>query len=93
MAVATLVNMLGRGTSLTGGVLFLIRVAGLPAAEGGVGLTVAGLAALAAGVAIGDAATGGARGASTSARCSCRRRRWPRSPAPAACPCSSSRRC
>ena len=56
LAASVLVNALGNGLSLTGGVLFLIRVAGLSAGQVGLGLTIAGIAGLAGGVLLGERA-------------------------------------
>ncbi|WCB96727.1 hypothetical protein DSM104299_05493 [Baekduia alba] len=54
LALATLVDTLGKGVFLSAGVIFLTRSAGLSAHAVGLGLTVAGVAALAWGVVIGD---------------------------------------
>lgn len=54
LAWATLVNTTGNGIYLTGGALFLTRSAGIPAAQVGLGLTIAGIVSLAGGVVVGD---------------------------------------
>ncbi|MFJ9415172.1 MULTISPECIES: MFS transporter [unclassified Streptomyces] len=63
MALSILINMLGWGIYLTAGVLYFTRSVQLPAAQVGVGLSVAGGLALAAGVPVGHLADSrGARG-------------------------------
>ncbi|ARF59621.1 MFS transporter [Streptomyces gilvosporeus] len=63
MALSVLVNMLGWGIYLTAGVLYFTRSVRLPAAQVGIGLSVAGAVALAAGVPVGHLADRrGARG-------------------------------
>jgi MFS family permease len=56
LAASTLINTLGNGLFLTGGVIFLTRSARLAVNEVGVGLTVAGLVPLLFGVLLGDLA-------------------------------------
>ena len=56
LAFATLLSQTGYGVYLTAGVLYFTRAVHLPAVEVGVGLTVAGAAALAAGVPFGHLA-------------------------------------
>ena len=63
LAVATAVNMTGYGVYLTPSVLYFTRAMGLAASRVGIGLTVAGAVALAAGVPVGHLADRrGARG-------------------------------
>ncbi|MEV0224565.1 MFS transporter [Streptomyces sp. NPDC050704] len=63
LALSILVNMFGYGIYLTAGVLYFTRSVQLPAAQVGLGLSVAGAAALATGVPIGHLADRrGARG-------------------------------
>jgi multisubunit Na+/H+ antiporter MnhG subunit len=62
LAAATLVNTLGNGMFLTGGVIFMTRSIGLSAARVGVALTVGALAALMAGPVAGDLADASAHG-------------------------------
>lgn len=63
LAASVLVNMLGYGIYLTAGVLYFTRSVHLPAAQVGIGLSVAGALALAAGVPVGHLADRrGARG-------------------------------
>jgi hypothetical protein len=64
LAATMTVTMIGYGAFLTSGVLYFTRVVGLPTAQVGIGLSIAGLAALAAGVPVGHwADRRGARGA------------------------------
>ena len=56
MAVATFVNTIGNGMYMTVMVMYFTRSVGLPASQVGLGLTVAGLFGLAAGVPIGHLA-------------------------------------
>ncbi|MET8945400.1 MFS transporter [Streptomyces sp. NPDC004542] len=56
LAAATLLTMLGYGIYLTAGVLYLTRGLHLPAAQVGLGMSVAGAVSLAAGVPIGHLA-------------------------------------
>jgi MFS family permease len=56
LALAALVTMTGYGMYLTAGVLYFTRVVHLPAAQVGVGLTVAGAVSLAAGIPFGHLA-------------------------------------
>ena len=66
LAAATLLTMLGYGIYLTAGVLYLTQGLHLPAAEVGLGMSVAGAVSLAAGVPIGHMADRlGARGVYT----------------------------
>lgn len=53
MSAAVLVSTLGNGLYVTGGVLFFTRSVGLPPVTVGLGLTIAGLAGLAAGIPLG----------------------------------------
>lgn len=63
LAVATAVNMTGYGVYLTASVLYFTRAMGLAASRVGIGLTVAGAVALAAGIPVGHLADRrGARG-------------------------------
>lgn len=52
-AVSTFVNSIGSGIYLTAGVLYFTEAVHLPAAQVGLGLSIAGLASLAVGIAIG----------------------------------------
>ncbi len=54
LAAATLVNTFGNGLFLTTSVLFFTRSVGLPPVRVGLGLTVAGIVGLAAGIPLGD---------------------------------------
>jgi MFS family permease len=56
LTFATLMTMIGYGVYLTAGVLYLTRVVHLPAAQVGIGLTVAGAVSLAAGIPVGHLA-------------------------------------
>src|SRR3954465_11447005 len=56
LAAATLVNTLGNGMFLTGGVIFMTRSIGLSAGRVGLALTIGGLVALIAGPFAGDLA-------------------------------------
>ncbi len=56
LALATLVNTIGTGLFMTSSVLYFTRAVGLPAAQVGIGLTVAGLIGLLAGIPVGDLA-------------------------------------
>jgi MFS family permease len=56
MAVGTFVNTIGNGMYMTVMVMYFTRFVGLPAAQVGLGLTVAGLVGLAAGVPMGHLA-------------------------------------
>lgn len=56
LTVATLVNTVGNGAFITASVLYFTRIVGLPAAVVGVGLTVAGIAGMFAGVPAGHLA-------------------------------------
>jgi MFS family permease len=56
MAAATLVNTIGTGMLMTASVLYFTRVVHLSAARVGLGLTLAGLVGIAAGVPVGDLA-------------------------------------
>ena len=63
IAASNLVNTIGSGLYLTAGVLYFTEAAHLPATEVGLGLGIAGLVSLAAGIAVGHLAdTRGARG-------------------------------
>ncbi|UBU19131.1 MFS transporter [Nonomuraea gerenzanensis] len=53
LAISTLVNTTGSGLFLTAGALYFTRVVGLSVVEVGAGLTIAGFAALAAGIPVG----------------------------------------
>ena len=56
MAVATFVNTIGNGMYMTVMVMYFTRSVGLPASQVGLGLTIAGLFGLAAGVPVGHLA-------------------------------------
>jgi MFS family permease len=56
LALATLVNTIGTGLFMTSSVLYFTRAVHLPAAQVGIGLTVAGLIGLLAGIPVGDVA-------------------------------------
>lgn len=56
MAVGTFVNTIGNGMYMTVMVMYFTRSVGLPAAQVGLGLTIAGLVGLAAGVPVGHLA-------------------------------------
>src|SRR5437660_487184 len=56
MAVSTFVNTIGNGMYMTVMVMYFTRSVGLPAAQVGLGLTVAGLVGLVAGVPVGHLA-------------------------------------
>lgn len=56
LAVATLLTMTGYGIYITAGVLYFTRAVHLPAAQVGIGLTVAGAVSLAAGMPVGHLA-------------------------------------
>ena len=56
LSIATFVNTVGNGLYLTTGVLYFTRVVHLPVTEVGIGLSVAGLAAMASGVLAGHLA-------------------------------------
>ncbi|WNI18782.1 MFS transporter [Actinacidiphila sp. ITFR-21] len=63
LAVATLINMTGYGVYLTAGVLYFTSIVRLPAAQVGIGLSVAGAVALVTGIPAGHLADRrGARG-------------------------------
>ncbi|MGH3382186.1 MAG: MFS transporter [Actinoallomurus sp.] len=63
IAASNLVNTVGSGLYLTAGVLYFTEAVHLPATEVGLGLGIAGLVSLAAGIAVGHLAdTRGARG-------------------------------
>jgi hypothetical protein len=70
--ITTLVNTLGFGLIVTSMVLYFTRVVHLSSNQVGLGMTVAGLVGLAAGVPIGDLACAGS--AARTRRCSAPRR-------------------